>query len=67
MKESGYVTNDVKEVTLPEGNLCAYCCGDCNYMDLYSKNNYGEAWCGKYQKYYSPSENASSCSYFSQK
>ncbi len=56
-----------KVVEIPCGHCCAYCCGDCIYMDLYSKNNYGEAWCGKYQKYYSPSENASSCSYFTQK
>ena len=32
------------EVIIPEGKCCAYCCGDCNYMDLYSKNNYGEAY-----------------------
>lgn len=61
-------TKDVKNVIkLPCGVLCGYCCGDCIYMDLYSKNNYDEAWCGKYQKYYSPSSDASSCSYFKEK
>lgn len=54
-------------VVIPSGICCANCCGDCNYMDLSYKNNYGEAWCGKYEKYYHPSENASSCRYFSQK
>lgn len=50
-----------KIVIIPEGE---YCCGDCVYMDLNYKNNYGEAWCGKYKRYYSPSASASSCSYF---
>lgn len=59
--------NKSQLVELPYGCCCAYCCGDCNYMDLSYKNNYGEAWCGKYEKYYHPSESASSCSYFSQK
>ena len=51
-------------VNIPDGEYCAYCCGDCTYMDLNYKNDYGEAWCGKYEKYYSPSANAGSCSYF---
>ncbi len=54
-------------VIMKEGKLCAYCCGDCIYMDLSYKNNYDEAWCGKYEKYYHPSENAGSCIYFTQK
>ncbi len=56
--------NVKKNVKLPEGICCGYCCADCEYMDLYSKNNYGEAWCGKYGKYYPPSGSVSSCSYF---
>ena len=48
-----------EKMKVPKTVCCGYCCGDCNYMDLYSKNNYGEAWCGKYEKYKSPAENAS--------
>ena len=54
-------------VVLPCGRCCADCCADCIYMDLNEKNKYGEAWCGKYEKYYSPSENAKYCSYFKQR
>lgn len=56
-----------EKMKVPKTVCCGYCCGDCNYMDLYSKNNYGEAWCGKYEKYKSPAENASYCNYFSEK
>lgn len=53
-----------KTLNIPEGEYCGYCCGDCIYMDLNYKNDYGEAWCGKYERYYSPSASASSCGYF---
>lgn len=53
-----------KVIVLPKGKMNGYCCGDCIYMDLSSRNNYDEAWCGKYEKYYSPASDASSCSYF---
>lgn len=65
--KGGFIMDKEKVVTLPEGKCCGYCCGDCIYMDLYSKNKYDEAYCGKYGKYYPPSSSASSCSYFSEK
>ena len=58
------MNEEMKKVCLPEGECCAYCCGDCIYMDLNSKDRYDQAWCGKYRKYYHPSEDAGSCSYF---
>ncbi len=54
----------IEKIEIVEGKCCGYCCGDCMYMDLSYKNIYGEAWCGKYEKYYSPASDASSCSYF---
>ena len=61
------VKKDSVAVVLPCGHCCGYCCTDCNYMDLDYTNSYGEAWCGKYEKYYAPSSDASTCSYFSEK
>ncbi len=34
---------ELKAITLPCGKCCNSSCEDCNYMDLYFKNNYGEA------------------------
>lgn len=68
LKKIGFPEYAVMEMVfdglLPVGIKGGYCCGNCVYMDLNYKNDYGEAWCGKYEKYYSPSASASSCSYF---
>ena len=53
-----------EEILIPKIICCGYCCGDCIYMDLNSTNTYGEAWCGKRQKYYPPADNASYCNEF---
>ena len=51
-------------VEIPRGRCCSYCCGDCIYMNMNYINDYGEAWCEQYKKYYSTASNANSCDYY---
>ena len=56
-------TNSVKKpVQLPEGHMCAYCCGDCLYIGDYD-NDYKKYRCGQFSgKYVTGGDYA--CSYF---
>ena len=67
VNETSTRETETSVVRIPCGRLCGYCCGDCIHMDNYYVNNYGEAWCGIYEKYYSPSADASTCSYYEAK
>lgn len=58
---------ETKQITLPEGTLCSYCCGDCLWMDKAERDSMGRCWCSEHRTYYDPGEYAGNCSKYRQR
>lgn len=57
-----------RNIVIPEGCCCAYCCGDCGWSDPSERDNYGKIWCTRNRAYYYPYESTSGCNgYFTRK
>ena len=68
MDEMRTVRNEENAGVLPEGKMCAYCCGDCGWSNPSERDNNGKIWCSKNRAYYYSYESSSGCSsYFTRK
>lgn len=67
-KEGNLMEKENRKVELPEGRLCAYCCGDCGWSEPSERDERGRIWCSRNRAYYYPGESSGNCSgYFTRR